>query len=52
MPRILLGKPIIDALKARSLERVALLKNNGFDPALPSCALVRVPMICLTNALP
>lgn len=39
MPRILLGKPIIDALKARSLERVALLKNNGVDPAL---AIVRV----------
>lgn len=39
MPRVLLGKPIIDALKARSLERVALLKSKGVDPAL---AIVRV----------
>lgn len=39
MPRVLLGKPIIDALKERSLGRVASLKARGIEPAL---AIVRV----------
>lgn len=39
MPRVLLGKPIIDALKERSLGRVASLKAKGIEPTL---AIVRV----------
>ena len=39
MPRILAGKPIIDALKEDGLKRVAVLKGRGIDPVL---AIVRV----------
>lgn len=39
MTRVLLGKPIIDALKERSLGRVASLKAKGIEPTL---AIVRV----------
>ena len=39
MPRILAGKPIIDALKEDGLKRVAVLKDRGIDPVL---AIVRV----------
>ena len=34
MPRILAGKPIIDALKEDGLKRVAALKDRGIDPML------------------
>ena len=39
MPRILAGKPIIDALKEDGLKRVAALKDRGIDPVL---AIVRI----------
>ncbi|MDO5023293.1 bifunctional 5,10-methylenetetrahydrofolate dehydrogenase/5,10-methenyltetrahydrofolate cyclohydrolase [Slackia piriformis] len=39
MPRILAGKPIIDALKEDGLKRVAVLKDRGVDPVL---AIVRI----------
>lgn len=39
MPRILAGKPIIDALKEDGLRRVAALKDRGIDPVL---AIVRI----------
>ena len=39
MPRILAGKPIIDALKEDGLKRVTALKDRGVDPVL---AIVRI----------